>query len=136
MMGILGMCRPPQIPQTILFRTMKARENPRVYMHVEVAWVVSCVNALGYAPRQAPSRYIYTTSTPDLDLDLGIGIGIGVSVNIVTNRGSVGGGTVAMVTVAPTIVEITVTIRLLIASAATSIGQQQLEREKLRITTV
>lgn len=134
MMRILGIRRPPQIPQTILFHTMKARENPRVYMHVEAAWVVSCVNALGYAPRQAPSRSIYTTSTPGLDLDLDHDLGIGIGIDLVTNRGRVGGGTVAMVTVAPIIVEITVIIRLLIASAATSIGQQQLEREKLRIT--
>lgn len=120
MMGMSGMRRPPQIPQTKLFHVMNARENPRVYMRVEVAWVVCCVNALGYAPRQAPSRYIYTTSVPDLDLDRDLGI----TLDLVTNHGGVGGGTVAMVTVAPASIGVTVIIRLLITAATASIGQQ------------
>lgn len=107
-------------------------------MHVEVAWVVSCDNASGYAHHQAPSRIMNTTSTPFLDLDLDLDIDIDIDVD--TDPGldtdlepvldidhdidhaDVGGAIVAMVTIAPTIIKMTAIIHLLIA-AARSIDQ-------------
>ncbi|KAI7788099.1 hypothetical protein LA080_013406 [Diaporthe eres] len=75
-----------------------------------------------------PSRYIHTTSTQDLDLGLGLGLSLGIGIDIdldlVTNRGGVGGGTVAMVTVAPANIETTVITRLLVTAASASIGQR------------
>lgn len=139
---MLGMRRPPQ---TIMFHTMKARENPQVYTHVEVAWGVSCVNALGYAHRQAPSHSVYTTSTScldlcldlglDTDLDTDLDIDLDLYLHLDTDRGGVGGGTLAMVTVAPTPIGMTAIIHLLLAAAG-SISQHQLERGNCQITMV
>ncbi|KAG6365771.1 hypothetical protein INS49_007382 [Diaporthe citri] len=126
MTGISAIRRPPQIPQTLPFPRMKARENPRAYMHVEVALGVSCANASGYAHHQAQFRNIYTTSTlcPDLVLDLDTNPDTDPGTDLDTDHEGVRGVTVAMVTVAPTIIEMTAIVHFHLASAG-SIDQYQ-----------
>lgn len=131
--------QPQVVPPTILFHMIHARENRQVFMHVEVAWGVSCVSALGYAHLQGICRTIYTTSTLDrctdrhteLDTDLDINLGT----NLGTDNGGAGEATVATVTIGPTIIDmIDITLHLL--ARDTGIDQHHLKRREQRITII
>lgn len=116
-----------------------ARENPQVCMHVEVAWGVSCVVALGYVHLRVPCRTMYTTTTLDrhtdrhtkLDTDLGTNLGT----NLGTDNGGVGETTVATVTIGSAIIDMIDITRHLLARA-TGIDQHHLKRQKRRITII
>lgn len=114
---------------------MHARENRRVYTHVEVDWGVSCVSALGSVHLRAQCRTLYTTSTLDrhtdrhteLDTDLGIIRG--------TDIGGVGEATVVTVTIGSAIIDmIDITRHLLVLT--TGIDQHHLKRQKCRQITM
>lgn len=121
--------RRPRVPQTKMSQTMYPRENHRVFMHVEVAWVVSCVNALEYAHRGAPCHNIYTTSTPNLDTDhdtdldtnLRTNVRITLRISLGTDNVGVGEGTVATITVGPIVIDMIDIVRHLVV-AAVSLG--------------
>lgn len=131
--------QPQVVPPMILFHMIHARENRRVFTHVEVAWGVSCVSALGYAHLQAPCRTIYTTSTLDrntdrhteLDTDLDINLGI----NLGTDNGGGGEAIVATVMIDSVIID-TVDITRDLLARATGIDQHHLKRQERRITII
>ena len=123
----------------IPFHVMERREKFRVFIHVEAAWGVSCVNALECAHGHAPSRNTDITPSTYLDIDhRPIGgetevAGPVVPIIINLDHSTVGEDTEVASTVVPIIVDMIDIIHLLLV-AVTSIAQRHLKLKKRLIT--